>query len=75
MDRVNAIPVSIGISVFNEEKNINTLVTSILSQEEVGFFIKELIIIDDGSTDGTAEKIEQIRDRRIRLISTSWQKR
>ncbi|MBA3967947.1 MAG: glycosyltransferase family 2 protein [Nitrospirales bacterium] len=43
--------VSIVISVYNERKTIETIVCSVQNEE----IPKELIIVDDGSTDGTGE--------------------
>lgn len=65
MNKKNTI--SVGIPIFNEETTISQLLTSILTQKEVS--IKEVIIILDGSTDNSLEKIQIIRDKRIRIIS------
>lgn len=52
--------------VFNEENTIEDIVQVVLAQG----CVYELIIIDDGSDDGTREKLRHIRDwdKRIRLI-------
>ncbi len=60
--------VSIGISVFNEERNIGHFLKSVLKQEEDSFRIVEIIVCDDGSTDKTAAEVEKISDRRIKLF-------
>lgn len=49
---------SIIIPAFNEEKSISGILDKILAVELVGNLLKEIIIVDDHSTDGTAEKIE-----------------
>jgi glycosyltransferase involved in cell wall biosynthesis len=52
-------PVSIVIPAYNEEKGIsNTLaqLNSVLSQEDTEY---EIILVDDGSTDGTVEMVRQ----------------
>lgn len=62
------ISLSIGIPAHNEEANIKNLLLAILSQREVGFFIEEIIVISDGSTDRTVDKIREVKNGRIKLI-------
>lgn len=54
---------SVCITVFNEEKNINKLLNSLLSQTKVP---DQIIIVDGGSTDKTIQKIEKYK--KVRLI-------
>lgn len=56
---------SVIIPAYNAEKFIDTSIKSVLSQTCGDF---ELIIVDDGSCDGTKEKIECYSDSRIRYI-------
>lgn len=56
--------VSIILSVFNGEKYIREAVESILGQTFKKF---EFIIINDGSTDGTADILNSYNDKRIRV--------
>ena len=56
---------SIIMSVYNAEKYLKESIQSILNQSYARF---ELIIIEDGSTDGSIEIIERFADERIRLI-------
>lgn len=56
---------SIVMPVYNSEQFIKQAVESLLSQSFDDF---ELIIVDDGSTDGSAEMISGFRDERIRLL-------
>lgn len=57
--------VSVIMSVFNGEQFIRDAVNSVLSQTFRDF---EFIIIDDGSTDGTAAIIESFDDSRITVV-------
>ena len=49
--------ISVIIPCFNEEKTISKVVNQVILQESI---IKEIIIIDDKSTDNSKEKIEKI---------------
>ncbi len=63
---MNAPVVSIIMPAFNAEKFICETIKSVQTQT---FSEWELIIVDDGSTDGTAEIIETfLSDKRVRLI-------
>lgn len=57
--------ISIIIPLYNKEAIIEQSVQSVLSQSFKNF---ELIIVDDGSTDGSYGIVENIHDSRIRLI-------
>ncbi len=60
--------VSVGISVYNEERNIKNLVTHILKQKGSNIVLKELLIVSDGSTDKTESIIRQVRDKRVKVV-------
>lgn len=57
--------VSVVMSVYNGELYLREAVDSILNQTFTDF---EFIIIDDGSTDSSAEILQSYRDTRIRLF-------
>ena len=57
--------VSVLMPAFNAEKYIAQAIESILQQSFVHF---ELIILNDGSSDGTSQIIRQFNDPRIRVI-------
>jgi len=64
---------SVGIFAYNEEKNIEKVITAILNQELSDVEICEVIIIASGCTDDTvliARKLAE-RDSRIKVISGS----
>jgi glycosyltransferase involved in cell wall biosynthesis len=50
--------VSVLIDTYNHEKFIETAIRSVLAQEDVGQMTIEIIVVDDGSTDGTRKAIE-----------------
>lgn len=57
--------VSIIVPVYNAEPYIEQTIKSVLNQEYTNF---ELILVENGSTDATVEKIKTFSDERIRLI-------
>lgn len=66
----NKIDVSIIIPAYNAVETIGNLVNKILSETRVAI---ELIIVDDGSSDGTANVLRQIHDDRLILIEQANQ--
>jgi glycosyltransferase involved in cell wall biosynthesis len=64
-----AVPsVSVIMAVYNGEPWLGEAVDSVLGQTFADF---ELIVVDDGSTDGTPGILEQRRDRRITVLHQS----
>ena len=57
--------VSVIIPAYNRATTIRRAIDSVLSQTHQGF---EIIVIDDGSTDATADIVAAIEDPRLRLI-------
>lgn len=56
---------SIIIPVFNEEKTISTLIEKVISVK-IPSVEKEIIVVDDGSTDGTADNVPKTGVKFIR---------
>ena len=54
--------ISIIIPVFNEEKTVIKIIDSL---KKVDGFYKEVIVIDDASTDGTYKKLQEIKGIKI----------
>ena len=57
--------ISVVIPLYNKEASIKQALMSVLSQSYQEF---EVVIVDDGSTDNSVAKVEEIQDSRIRLI-------
>ena len=53
--------------VFNEEKTILIAVAEVLKHK----FVNQLVIVNDGSTDRTAELLNTIKDSRVKVINQS----
>jgi glycosyltransferase involved in cell wall biosynthesis len=60
--------ITVIVSAYNQERYIEQTISSVLNQTFQDF---QFIIIDDGSTDGTWERIHQSRDARINPIHIS----
>ncbi len=60
--------ISVGISAFNEEHNIKTLIIQILNQNMENHNLTKIIIVSDCSTDDTVRIIKNFEDKRIMLI-------
>jgi len=61
-------PVSVLVPARNESRNIQACLDSLTAQKKG---IKEIIVLDDGSTDGTGEMVQAMmsQDSRLRLIT------
>lgn len=58
--------ISIIIPLYNKERFVGDAISSILDQDYSNF---EIIVINDGSTDGSLEVVRSIQDPRIRVFS------
>src|SRR5436190_24248466 len=57
--------ISVIVTAFNRERYIEQALESMLSQTLTSL---ELIVVDDGSTDSTVERVLSFSDPRLRLI-------
>lgn len=63
-DRI--VPVSTVIPTYNRRGKVRRAINSVLAQTVLP---SEIIVVDDGSSDGTAEQLHQIYGDRVRVIS------
>lgn len=72
MKRENSFKISVVVPAFNEAENIDRVAEAVLSVVS-RYQDFELIFIDDGSSDTTAELVEKIhfREPRVKLVSFS----
>lgn len=58
--------ISVIIPAYNCEKTIQSTIKSVLEQSHTNL---ELIVVDDGSKDSTLERINELQDTRIKVLS------
>lgn len=59
------VKVTVAMAAYNHEKFVETTIESVLTQTDCDF---DFVIVDDGSSDKTAEKIRKFKDSRIHFI-------
>lgn len=63
--------VSIGIVAYNERDNIGFLIKALINQENTNFYLSQIVVISDGSTDGTAKAVKEMSNEKILLLEDS----
>lgn len=66
--------VTVGISAFNEEKNIGEILNQIVNQKGDNFILEKIIVISDGSNDATVKTIKKIKNNLISVKEYSQRK-
>lgn len=66
------MPITIGIPFYNAERYLANAIRSIFAQTYQDW---ELILMDDGSTDGSLAIARSVQDERVRVISDGMNKR
>ena len=61
--------VTIGIPAHNEEANIKNLLTDILDQKRDDFELLEIIVVSDGSFDGTVKEAQSVHSEITSIIN------
>ncbi len=59
-----AADVTVVMPVYNEEARVGQAIERVLALP----FVNELIVVDDGSTDGTVAQVAGVQDERLRLL-------
>lgn len=59
---------TVGIPAYNEEANIHFLIKDLLSQNQTGFKLKNIIVNSDGSSDNTTKEVKRIKNKKIILL-------
>lgn len=59
--------VTIAVSVYNEEENIQSFLKSIIAQKEEGYVLEKILIISDGSSDRTIEIARKFRSPKLHI--------
>ena len=62
----NDILVTIGIPFFKDKEYLSAAIQSVINQTYQNW---ELILMDDGSSDGSLEIAKSFKDKRIRIVS------
>src|SRR4051812_4249928 len=60
---------SVVVPVFNERNTVGEIIRRMRAVELPGNLDLEIIVVDDGSTDGTAEVLSQLRDSTVRVVA------
>lgn len=68
--KIKKLRVSIGVTSYNEEQNIESLLHSLLKQKLKSTVITEILVISSGSTDSTDKIVKKIRRKnsKVKLI-------
>ncbi|MDD2807151.1 MAG: glycosyltransferase [Patescibacteria group bacterium] len=62
------VSVTVGIPAYNEEDNIDKLISNLLGQRTVALDLKKIIVVVDGCTDRTLEIVNSFNDPKIEII-------
>mgnify|MGYP000063559085 CR=1 FL=1 len=58
--------VSVIMPTYNRADSLRRSIDSVIAQQWADW---ELVVVDDGSTDGTRALLDQVRDPRVRVVS------
>ena len=63
--------VTVGIPAYNEQGNIETLLSSLLAQEQKGYELSSIVVVNDASTDETGPKVAAFARKHpiVRLVN------
>lgn len=58
---------TIAVCAYNEEHNMKAFLKSILAQKSIGYRLKEIIVVSDGSTDHTVRIVKKLNSSIIKI--------
>lgn len=61
--------VTIAVSAYNEEENIDKFLCSVYRQQRRSYTLDKIIVISDGSTDKTVDKIIALKNSKLKVIA------
>lgn len=61
--------ITIGIPAYNEGSNIALLLSDVLKQRQLGWRLKEILVVSEGSTDRTAERARSVHSSLVKIIT------
>jgi len=65
------IKVTVGISAYNEERNIKKILQQVIQQNQNNWTLKEIIVVSDGSTDKTAFIANSLKEKKVQVFDFS----
>lgn len=68
------LTVTVGVPSYNEVNNIGNLLRSILKQETNSYRLQKIVVVCDGSTDGTPKKVREIA-KKNKVVSVIYDKK
>jgi glycosyltransferase involved in cell wall biosynthesis len=70
MSSINKKPleVSIAIPAYNEGRNIRTLLEALLRQRQDNFFLREILVVSDGSNDETVANAKMVQSSLVKVF-------
>lgn len=60
--------VTIGIPAYNEEENITYLIEDIFLQTQSTFVLEKVIVVSDGSSDGTVDRVRSLGNDVVEIV-------
>lgn len=70
----NKLSVTVGISAYNEEKNIGKLLRNLLSQKRSAYKLDKIIVVSDASEDTSSSEVKKIKNPLVQVINNPVRK-
>ncbi len=62
--------ITIGIPAYNEEQHIASIVSALLAQTRDRYFLDKIIVVSDGSSDKTVEKVKGLKQPLVEVVDS-----